>query len=382
MKPNSAISSQKKTLWAGLSFTVLFVIQQLIAFTWKPFNLVTPYWIFYLLVIMVIAINNWNKIVQQKDAFVFFLVTAIGSFFSFFVGEKIGVCEEKAICSFVGLVGLCYLNSHRINLKVFEITFILLYVYFTFSYFVLDISVRLDLDDHMFGISSSNTIAIILNVVWILYYIIAKSYGNNVKQKSLLVISIINLIAIVLQGSRIGIVVAAINCFLSVSDYVKIIRRYFLVVVFFGAYLFLNYGSSLGEIMEFQQMQGLESYNEDVRSQTQAAFFSKLSFINGLFGFPNSTRFAGWNRTFNAFLDYWRQFGGVAFAFLVFFIIKRVVKNKQYYVPLVAFVSLFVYSFIESIWGATLFDVLIYITLFYSNEKSFVFFEEEAKKAS
>ena len=369
--------SNNRQTWYSTVFVVLFIIQQILAFIWKPFNLVTPYWIVYLFVILIVAIQNWDKIVQKKSAYSFFIITVICAFFTSFNGEMIGVCVSKALCSFIGLVGFCYLSNHRIKLEIFDITLVVFYVFFFLSYYILDISLRTDIDDHLFGISSSNTIAITLNIIWVIYYIIARSYGKKIKQKQLLIYSLINLIAIVVQGSRIGILVAAINCLLSLSDVFNIKRIYFPIIMVLGGYLFLRYGSSLNQVMEYQQMQGLESYNEDVRSLAQADFISNLTLEHALFGFSETAHFAGWDRTFNAFLDFWRRYGILPFLSLIFLLIKRVVNNKRYFTPLIAFISIFLYSFFESFWGATLWDILIYIVLFYSNEKDFAFFENE-----
>lgn len=371
MNNNSFVYSTRQTksyVFSGIAFVLLFVVQQIVAFTWIPFKLVSPYWILYVLIIGIIIAQNLKRLEKFRGAVLLFGVTLIGSLLTFANGDPIGSYVVKVLYSLIGLVGLYYISTHKINLTVFDILIPVLYVFFYFSFFVFDISTRQDLNENLFGHSSSNTIAISLNVVWIIYYVIARSYGPSTKRRMLLLFSILNLLLIMAQGSRIGIVVAVINLIIIVSDTFRLKYLYFIVLLVGSVYLFYRYGDLLENIIDVQNMQGVESYYEDVRSRAQAEFFLKMTPTTALVGYPETVEFAGVNRAFNAFLDFWRHYGLLPFVVLLYFIAKRIRRRKQYTVPLMAFTSLFAYSFFESLWGATLWDILIYLFLFYSYE--------------
>lgn len=358
----------KLYVFRGIAFVLLFVVQQIVAFIWIPFKLVSPYWILYVLLVGLIIIQNLRQIEKLRGAVLLFGATSVGSLLTLINGDPIGSYVVKILYSLIGLVGLYYISTRRINLIVFDVLIPVLYIFFYFSFFVLDSSTRQEINEYLFGHSSSNSIAISLNVVWIIYYVIARSYGPSTKRRMLLLFSILNLLLIIAQGSRIGIVVAGINLVMIVSDVFKHKHLYFIVLLAGSVYLFYRYGNLLESIIDIQGMQGFESFYADVRSRAQAEFFMKMTPTAAIFGYPESMVFAGVNRSFNAFLDFWRHYGLLPLAVLLFFMAKRIRRRKQYAVPLMAFTSLFVYSFFESLWGATLWDILIYLFLFYSYE--------------
>ena len=222
----------KSSLMSGLVFIILFVVQQVVAFTWMPFKLVSPYWILYIVLIAYMFINNVRKVETYKSAVLFFLIIMISSILTIINGDSIGSYIVKILYSLIGLVGLYYISTHHINLTVFDILFPVLYIFFYFSYFVFDIFTRQDLNGDLFGHSSSNTIAISLNVIWIIYYIVARADGSSTKSRMLLLFSILNLLLIVVQGSRAGIVVAAINLIMVISDIFKLKYLYFIILLF------------------------------------------------------------------------------------------------------------------------------------------------------
>lgn len=365
---DSTAQQSRLAILNGFAFILLFVVQQVVSFTWIPFMLISPYWILYLIVVLYIMTVNWKKIIESKSAMIFFLFVFVGSMMTVLNGDVIGSYVVKIVFSLIGLVGLIYISNRQINLKIFDIVFLVLYVFFYFSYFVFDVYTRFDLNGDLFGHSSSNAIAMSLNIIWIIYYIIARDNGPSTKSSMLLIFSILNLFLIVVQGSRIGVVVAVINLIMIISDLFKLKFIYFILLIIGVVYLFFRYGSLLEDYVEVEHMQGIDSYYEDVRSRAQSDFFTEMTFTSAILGYPESMNFAGLNRCFNAFLDFWRHYGLAPVLALVFFGVKRIINRKHFRVPIKSFISLFVYSLFESLWGATLWDILIYLFLFYSYE--------------
>ena len=82
MNNNSFVYSTRQTksyVFSGIAFVLLFVVQQIVAFTWIPFKLVSPYWILYVLIIGIIIAQNLKRLEKFRGAVLLFGVTLIGS---------------------------------------------------------------------------------------------------------------------------------------------------------------------------------------------------------------------------------------------------------------------------------------------------------------
>lgn len=348
----------------GAVFVLLFVVQQIIEFVWSAFNFVTPYWLLYTLLIIIYAINTSKEWSTMKLPLLFFIVSSLGAILSFLNGSSIGIIITRVFFSFTGLLGLSYIIHNKIDLKIFIYLFMGLYLYFFLSYFILDSLSQKDLNEDLFGHSSSNAIPMSLNIVWLLYFVISKNYKSPTIIW-LYVFAVMNLVFIVIQGSRAGIVVAAINLLVLLISTVKNKFWLFIFVVVSAYFLIVKNIDLLEDLIELDNMRGMSSYEEDVRSISQKAFFSNMTLSNFLFGYSPKNIFGGLDRSFNSFLDFWRGYGFLAFSFLAILLIKRIRYNKRYTVSIVLYSSLAFYSLFEFLWGGTLWDIVIYIVLFY-----------------
>lgn len=360
-------------------FVAIFVVQQILSFVWKTFTLVSPYWIAIVLLTMVVGFKLPLKKYSASDAFKFTLVCAVCSIPTFLNGTSPGEVVVKMFYIFAAYFGFVLLNEKRIELKWFDLLLIILYVFFFYAYFSKDIVTRLSINGDLFGHSSSNTIAISLNIVLWLYYVLSQAYGG-VNSKKLLLFSIVNLVLIVIQGSRAGIIVALLLLLLIAVANFKVKRKltkFFVYAAVFGGavYMIARTFPMLENIVDLSNMQGVSSYEEDVRSLAQASFFNKLDFPSALIGYDYNYEFVeGITRTFNAFLDFWKTFGLLPMIFLVAGIVKRVVRRDEYKVSLLCLTPIIVYSFVESLWGGTFWDIIIFICLFWP-KKSPAFYE-------
>lgn len=359
--------SKSKSFIDGLLFVVLFVLQQIIAFIWEPFNYVTPYWQLYIFIIVVLGISYYRffRSKEIKLPLLFFIISTIGALFSIAVDSTIVDISSKVLYSFIGLVGFSFLIDRKINTNVFYFVFIVLYVFFFIFYFNLNEDIREEVNGDLFGHSSSNAISFSLNIVWMFFYYTCKGNLDN-KNKPLMVFAIINLLLIIVQGSRAGIIVAAVNILLILSNIKRIGNTTFICVLILSIFLFNKYSDSLSNIIDVENMKGFESYAEDVRGNAANQFFLMMKPENLFLGYPPETEFGYVNRTFNAFLDFWSKYGLAPLVFLIIMLIRRIIKWKSFSIPIRDFSSLIIYSMVESIWGSTLWDILIYIVLFYS----------------
>jgi len=366
--------SKNQLLINSVIFISLFVLQQIIAFVWASFNLVSIYWN----VIIVFTFFVFNKLNVDRSNYycpiLFFVVSVFGALLSHFIGNSLGQCIIKVFYAFLGFVGFLYLDNNKVNTRYFSYLLILLYVFFYFAFYRYDISFRADMNQNLFGHSSSNTIAISLNIVLFVYYIIEKSYSG--RTNILLIIhSLINLFLIGIQDSRMGIAVAALLLVLIISDYLgnsAIWRSMSMILVFSVSYfLFDYYYSFLVEHTDIVNIHGYSSYVEDVRSFALTSFFSNMSWAHFFLGYPNNHEFVyGISRTFNAFIDFWSRYGFFPFLLFIYFFIRRVLGYSKNRLQLYVFLPLLLYSSCETLWGGTLWDILMYLFLFYNPKKN------------
>lgn len=359
------MASKLKYLFPSFFFVFLFVAQQVYSFVGDQFKLVSVYWLFIITLIVVtfFSLPKWTK--KETLPIHFMAISMLGAFFSLVNGTGIGEVCQKIIYCFMGYVGLLYVKSYIIHPIAFDILIIILYVFFYQTFFSLDFATRLSLNDDLYNHSSSNTIAISLNMVLLLYFVLQYKHPNI----RMLLYAITNLILIGIQGSRAGLLVAII--LFSVISLKIIPRKYFytgtvVLVTVVAMIIFKNLDIIL-EVVDFDNMQGVSSYEEDIRSRVQRGFFTKMSIDSFLFGYPPAYVFnEDITRTFNAFLDFWGRYGLFGFSMLMVCLYKRIIRRKQYDISLVAFLPLLAYSFFESLWGGTLWDLFIYIALFYT----------------
>lgn len=369
--------SSKSKIFHSIVVFNLFVLQQIVDFTSNTFRLVDTYWILIIAFVLLVGSKLQYRNKQYNSAYYFMLTSVICCFFTILNGASIGECISKAFMCYMGFITYVYIDKKKIDYKTYLILYSSLYIYSYFSYFVYDESTRKILDGDLFGHSSSNTIAMYLNVaLWVLYIILLKNKVN--KPLLLVVYSILNVYLILLQGSRAGLFVSLILCILIISDYSSEkfnIRSENLKIVFyslFSAILIFYIANNIciiEDMIDIREYQGVSSYEEDARGLAMTAFFVRLDINTALFGMPDTTTLLGdFNRTFNAFIDFWRRFGIVPFLILIVSVIRRIRCFKQYSVSLITLVPILFYSLFESLWGGTLWDMLIYLSLFYSRK--------------
>lgn len=364
--------SKDNTTLSGLIFIFLFVFQQIISFIFLPYTYYPLYRI--LIIIITISIGFTLPLLRKRyqTPFIFLLVCIIGSFLTYFNGNSIGNCVSKSLYAIIGYIGFVYVSEKKINLRLFDFSIIIIYIFFFFSYFSLDEYARHVIDGNLFGMSSSNTIAITLNIVLLIYFLLSKNLNRNNKIP-ITVFAVTNLILIIIQGSRAGIMVALIISIIAINDLLNVRSNHtsLFVISFIVVIAISIYFDKLSEIMEIDRMQGLKALEEDVRGTAQRSFFGNMDFPKFLLGYPPHTEFTfDITRTFNAYLDFWNKYGFIPFIFLFILLIKRIIQYKSFNISLIYFIPLFFYSFVESLWGGNFWDILIYLILFYSYKEN------------
>lgn len=232
-------------------------------------------------------------------------------------------------------------------------------------------------DLNVYGHSSSNTVAIVLNFVVSTYYILNKYY-NAKRTKRILVFALINLVLIIIQQSRAGLLVASLLILFLLIDLSSDLKNNInfkigLILLFFISYFVIVYIDTITlYLTENNIIQTRAGYENEARTMAQNSFFSQMTLRNFFLGYETDTTFALQNRTFNAFLDLWAKYGILPLLSFLFFFCRRIIYRKEYTIPISCFIPILTYCFFESILFGTFWDFFIFVLLFLSKKQKTV----------
>lgn len=276
----------------------------------------------------------------------------------------------------IALYGYHYIDNNRINLNVFDILIPSLYLFFYYTYYLqlpsLFYRVGGDFDDgDWFGTSSSNAIPIVLINILYIYEVLSYLQKESIHRRNrLFLFSTINLVLILIQQSRVGIVMAALfflwNLFnwsyYSKNKFAKIAPVLFFIFVL---YIFNQYASIIFDVSESVGDVSSEAYKEDVRSQALNSFYENMGMKEFLFGYPNETEYAyNIKYTYNLFADHWDKYTIIGLFVLSFIFVKRIIAYKKYYFPLYYLFPFLLYGYVEPRYLPEYWDFFIYLMLF------------------
>lgn len=274
----------------------------------------------------------------------------------------------------IALYGYHYIDNNRINLNVFDILLPSLYIYFYYTYYIHlpSLFYRVGFDDgDWFGTSSSNAIPIVLINILYIYEVLSYLQKESIHRRNrLFIFSTINLVLILIQQSRVGIVMAALffvwNLFnWSYYSKKKIAKIVPVLLLFFVIYVFYQYGSIIIDVSDSVGDVSSEAYKEDVRSQALNSFYDNMGVKEFLFGYPNETEYAdNIKYTFNLFADHWNKYTIIGLVVLLFVLVKRIFAYKKYYFPLYYLLPFLLYGYVEPRYLPEYWDFFIYLMLF------------------
>lgn len=362
-----------KILLGSILFCLIFVCLQVLAFVNLLSFAITTY-IPYLVTFVVIIIATKLPFTSGKYKVprTLFVLSVVGAFLSMLSGNGLGDAILKVIYALMGYVGYLYVSEKKIYLNLFPIILTIFYYYFYSVFFYDDSNFRVA---NFFGLSSSNAIAISLNGVFYFYYLLHKYYKKT-GPILLLIFSVANLYFIWIQGSRIGVVVAVIFVLLSFYEFFngkRISRRlltifYLLIIIISVVAVFSVYSSIFDTFVEDNGAVGVDAYEADGRSDSVLSFFSNMTVDRFLFGYDISFTFAyDLHRTFNSFLDFWSRYTLIPFVYLLIQLVRRVIRRKEYELPLYTLIPFFLYGMVETVWSGALWDSMLYFSCFLSD---------------
>lgn len=356
-------------------FIFLFILQQMFSFMFANADLVTPYWLVIYFLVFVLAFNLPIFSKRFKNARIF-TVILIFSMIPMIIKGDFSLMMQLSLFWIIGYIGYVFINSREINIKLFDIVFIVFYVYFYFIYFrYKEILVNVDNEGDLFGHSSSNTIAMSLNMLFFFYYYLSKHYSNINVTNKLFLFSILNVVFIAAQGSRAGLVVAVMFLVILLIDKMKTVSKQkrivlfvlLTIIAFFGIYA--NILSILNYMTENAMIKKSSEFETEIRFIAIMDFFDSLNINRFLCGYPFGHIFAySLTRTFNCYLDIWCFYGFFAFVIVMLLIAKRIMKNRFYYDSLWIFVPILLYGVFESFMSTGLWQLFWYLMFFQFNK--------------
>jgi len=335
------------------------------------------YFLSLLVVMVLLFVNQFKSIIKTlyKAELLFVIILCTLSIITSIAHGRMSP-GLAFIAPFVTYIGYVFIRNKSINfnLKIFNVVFIFLYVYFYIIYFGIlpDFIYRSNFDEDLivFESASSNGISIALNIT--LYsYLILNYFFKQKRERDIFIIALINFIFIVIQQSRAGLIVGLVLLFISIYElYGSRIKKYLfyvgipaiILVATFSDYI-TNYLSLIGG------MSGIETYMANERKFAAVDFFNGLNINNFIFGYSPGTSFNGLSYTFNVFLDFWSTYSFLGLSIFVFILIRRFILWKKYKFPIYYFLPFLFYAFVESWFFPMYWDVIIYLLIFVKHEK-------------
>jgi len=293
--------------------------------------------------------------------FIFFLL----SFLTFFI--KNDTNTFILFSPFFTFIAIAIVTQVRLNINILIVGLLFFYIYYYQIYFSTLPSIfnrrEFGFDEELsFEAASSNAIPIVLNNFIYILTILNRYYTLN-KNKIILFFSSLNIVLIFIQNSRAGLIVAVVLFLINIFEfYPKIIKKYPKTI-----YLFIAYISFLSLLLAIEKFDSNSYELADVTNQgrgiAQAVFFSEMTINEFFWGYPEGYKFYFFEYTYNVFLDLWNEIGFIGFLLFTGIFLRRFMKHKKYYFPLIYFAPFLIYSLVESIYFPKYWDFAIIILL-------------------
>jgi len=356
------------------AIVILFLLPPTLV-SYIPMGLRFPYYYATIGLCWIISLFFFFKpIFLKKDhsmATFFTLVMIISGSFTFIVKGQLNLFN--IIFPIMSLVGYKIILHEKINVKYpMNTLFLFFYILFYVKYYSIipDFFYRPDFNEDFLVGSSSNAIPITLNTTLHAYMILNYLYKNGA-EKSILIISIINLLLNYIQQGRGGILVGTILLFLAMYNYApNQIRKLKYASIFIGLLIIFQLFIFISSSPIFNGGMTIEDYSvlQESRIIATIQFFQQLTLDNFFFGYTEGTLFVANGElltyTYNTFLDFWNNYNLLSLFILFYLIIYRFVKRDIFYFPIYFFIPFLIYANIESIYLPSFIDVFIYLILF------------------
>lgn len=368
IRNNRNSNLKSKNLFFSFIFLNLFILPHTLV-SFLPMQYRYPYY-YVLIVVYIIYILAYLKIILKKDI----------TFFSYFIlivllFGTLNLLIKNQSNLFHIIFPIMAIGAYKVilvkkfNFSFFNYAFFLLYIIMYLNYYTIlpkFFGLRPKFNEDMLVASSSNVISIGLNNT-LFAYIILNFLKKAGKEKLILIFSVINILLIVMQQSRAGIIVSIILFLISLYHFKpQIIRKYKYISVVMAIVIIIY---TIQSVFIYTDNSAFDLYRvmNESRGVSQFIFLKNLTWSNFFCGYNSSNQFKHVTytyNTYNVFLDYWNNYTILNFLILVFFLFYRLFNQKKFLFPNYFFIPFFFYAMIESIYLPTFWDVIIYLLMF------------------
>ena len=282
-----------------------------------------------------------------------------------------------------GFVGYVYSLTIRLEWRVFIGFYFLQVVYFLVEYYSklphLFFRPGFDEDAVIFDRASSNCVSICLNftIISILHYDYYSAWGIK---RFALILSLLNLVLVFIQQSRVGIIVAWLMVVLAAIRAGIAFRRVIFSNIFILCIIFafrgIDYvqilGESIGDI-------SAAAYFDDIRSEAVKNFFVRINNFSQFLLGPgmseveiSESEYIGYS--YNSFIDVWSRYTFIGFSLLLINFSLTTLKGiwcrenyRFFLLTPILFYSLFESLYFPNFWDAIIFSIIFISDLSVNN---------------
>lgn len=360
-------SDSTKTLFNSLILIVIFILPYVFIASIDAAN--KNIYDFILVVLwMLIGIYLKKRLFNKNyaNALSFSILFSLFSIFNQIVNNYFSLFN--IIAPFAAFFGYVFVIEFNLSRKSFNLLMIGNYIFFFIIYFSKN-TANLFVEDsqlqtEMFVNTSSNVIPAVLIITLYICDVLNFIKFNKRNDKFILGFACINLILILIQRSRAGIIVSLIFLVIKLYDY----NRKLLLIFLFALTVFASvFSNEVALYIEFSGgVSGDGGYFKDVRGQALESFFFNMTSLKAvLFGYGKDISLIIFYGTQALFLNIWNYQGLIFLLILSGIILKRFVNNSKKMVPLIYFLPFLVYSIFEGFFLPNYWDFVIYLILFY-----------------
>jgi len=362
----------RKNVLNSLVLITLFILPYLIT---ADLKLKDMYLFYYILVSCYIILGLFMKEYlfnkEYRNAlwfsllFIFFgaFNQIVNGYFSYF----------NLLAPFIAYLGYVFTRKNELEFKVFDILIVSNYIYFIIVYYS-DLDIYFfrpdnEINAYYFRNTSSNVIPCVLIINLFAYDIISKIKYDNKNDKIVTLFAALNVLFILIQQSRAGILVSIIYLLVKFfSSYRKlfwVVTTSFLILIITYNEFFLHYLDMLGGMSK-----GAD-YTQDARGMAAKEFFDRLDSSSFIWGYGRTTftssQFA---TTHNQFLSIWGNYTFFIIFILIALIIRRFILKDRYKIPFIYFIPFVLYGMFEGFYFPNFWDFIIYLMLFLKKEQA------------
>jgi hypothetical protein len=277
------------------------------------------------------------------------------------------------IAPFAAYLGYIYAIKYKFSEKMFTVLMIGNYLYFILIYYSrnsLDFFMpEAQMNTQFFINTSTNLIPAVLIINLYIYDLFNHFKFNNKSEKVIYIFAIINVILILLQRSRAGIVVSVIFLLLKTKQ----LNKKLFVLSLFIVFIFILQNQLIVNLYldTTGGMTKITDYEEDARGFVLKLFFANLDMKSFFLGYgPDIFSLGRVFSTQSLFLNIWNYYSVVTLAITLYIVITRFTFQLKNMIPASFLITFLAYSLFEGFFLSNFWDFFIYIILFYKLDDS------------